>query len=103
MEIDLLAFPLGAGTLSRSFDIDVTYCIPEFVPIGPENGFRHINPVYFIVGKDSEMYIDVPEFLLTQLDCIYDKKVRTWTESVPTRENEDIEILPFPENIHFFY
>ena len=89
----------------HSFDIDVSYCDPEFVPIGSENGFRDINPVYFIVGKDSEMEIDVPEFMLTAVDCRYNKKVRTWIETSekPNQDNPVFERHPFPDNIRFFY
>ena len=83
--------------------MEISYCEPEFVPIGHDNGFRHINPVYFIVGKDSEMDIDVPEFKLTEVDCLYKKKTRSWVESVPKYKNDDIEILPLPDNIRFFY
>ena len=100
---DLTSFPGQA--IASTFDIDVTYCNPEFVPIGSENGFRHINPVFFIVGKDSEMYLDVPEFMLTQYDCRYEKKMRTWIEikEKPHQENTEIEIHPFPDNIRYFY
>ena len=49
------------------------------------------------------MDIDVPEFMLTNVDCNYVKQVRSWVETRPKQENEEIIRLPFPDNIRFFY
>ena len=81
----------------------MTYCEPEFVEIGDENGFRHIDPVYFIIGKDSEMYIDVPEFMLTEPRCIYPKHVDYWIEKKAAQDGEEPDKDDFPDNIRFFY
>ena len=81
--LDYFVYTTGT-TVAQNFYIDVTYCLPEFVEIGLNNGFRHVDPVYFIVGKDSEMYIDVPEFMLTDPRCVFHKYVDYWVEKKPS-------------------
>ena len=51
------------------------------------------------------MEIDVPEFMMTTVDCRYNKKVRTWIEisEKPNQSNPVFERHEFPENIRFFY